>query len=434
MRELRIGLIGLGTVGRGVLELLSRHGDAIARRSGATLAVTRATAKDLQKHQDLAGRLRLVASAEDIVTAPDVDLVIELAGGVDAPYRWVKSALLAKKSVITANKALLAAHGPELFALAREHGVELSFEAAVAGGIPILRALRESLAGDRITSLRGIVNGTSNFILSEMREKKLGFAEALADAQAKGYAEADPTLDVGGGDAAHKLVVLTMLAFGRAPALASVSTEGITHVEAVDIRFAESFGYVIKSLAIAREQGGALELRVRPTLVPSSSPLASVSGALNAVYVRGEAVGPLFFSGAGAGALPTASSVVGDLADLAHRFASGAPCSRLPLLADARATEAVRVSDPGEDRGRYYLRFTVKDRPGVLGRIASILGAHDVSIERLVQDGRSREDGPVFIVVLTHESRDHDVRAALAEIDSLAHIDGASRALKIDEE
>jgi homoserine dehydrogenase len=346
----------------------------------------------------------------------------------------VRRAIERGKSVVTANKALLAEHGHELIGMAEQRGVDLYFEAAVAGGVPVIRVLREAMASDTVVALRGIINGTSNYILSRMREGGIDFDVALKEAQAAGYAEADPTLDVGGGDAAHKLTILATLAFGSRVHPRQVATEGIDQVAAIDMRMAARFGYAIKPLAIARMlPDGALDLRVHPALVPVTSVLASISGALNAVYLEGKMLGPCLLSGYGAGALPTAMSVVSDIVDVGRNLALGAS-GRVPQRAwRGDALEERRVEDVGAHVSPFYLRFSVLDRPGMLARITGVLGAFDVSIEQMVQEGRAgADDGAVPIVMLTHEARESNVRSALREMRMLSGIVAAPKALRIE--
>jgi homoserine dehydrogenase len=368
-----------------------------------------------------------------VVSDPDVDIVVEVMGGVDPADSYLRRALQAGKSVVTANKALLAARGHELIELAEAGQVDLYFEAAVAGGVPVIRVLREAFASDRIIAVRGIINGTSNYILSRMTESGIDFGPALKEAQQKGYAEADPTLDVGGGDAAHKLNILATLAYGVKLELAHVATSGIDQVNAIDIAFASRFGYVIKPLAVARAlPDGTLDLRVHPALVSKKSVLASVNGALNAVYIEGAAVGPCLLSGLGAGALPTAVSVVSDIVDVGRNLRSAAG-GRVPQRAFRSERMTVpRVQAPADHRCRFYIRFAVQDRSGVLGKLATSLGNHQVSIEQMVQEGQHSSD-PVSVVVLTHPAREGDLRAALSEIDRLDIVAQPTRVLRIEE-
>ncbi len=381
-RTIRIGLLGCGVVGTGILELLRDNASTIEDRLGGPIEVRHVIARSRGKGRaDVVPAELLSFDPMVAIDDPDVDVIVEVMGGLDPAGRLLRAALERGKHVVTANKALLAEEGDALLEMAEARRVDLYFEAAVGGGIPILRVLREGLASDRIVALRGIVNGTSNYILSRMADGGVDFEAALREAQEEGYAEADPTLDIGGGDAAHKLTILATLAFGARVAASSVSVEGIEPIAASDIRFAKRFGYVIKPLAVARAfDDGLLDLRVHPALVPERSVLASVHGALNAVYVEGAMLGPCLLSGLGAGALPTAMSVVSDIVDVGRNLLVGAH-GRVPSRSFRGASLRVcDVRDPGRRRSRFYLRFTVRDRPGVLARIAGVLGAFDVSI------------------------------------------------------
>ncbi|MEM9070210.1 MAG: homoserine dehydrogenase [Myxococcota bacterium] len=432
MKPIRIGLLGCGVVGTGILRLLSDNAETIEGRLGSPIEVKAIAVRNPDRARDPIVPAELVtADGHAVATHPEVDAVVEVMGGLEPAGAYVKAALEAGKHVITANKALLAEEGDELLELAEKRGVDLYFEAAVAGGIPIIRVLREGLASDRIVSLRGIVNGTSNYILSRMREAGLEFSVALQEAQEKGYAEADPTLDIGGGDAQHKLSILATLAYGARVHPSEITTEGIEQVSALDMSIAERFGYVIKPLAIARPVNGSLELRVHPALVPDSDMLASISGALNAVFVRGAMLGPCLMSGPGAGALPTAMSVVSDLVDVSRNMLVDAH-ARVPT----RAFRGDQLSEiptlpASEHRSRYYLRCTAVDRAGVLARIAGILGGFEVSIEQMVQ--QHSDDETANLVMFTHEARWGDLRAALAEIERLAITQGPVHALRIED-
>ena len=434
MRNIRIGMIGCGVVGQGIMRLLKENAASIEARLGGTIEVRRIAARDVAKDRgpDVPQELLSYNPAE-VVSDPSVELVVEVMGGVEPSYEYVKAALESGKSVVTANKALVAARGHELIELAEARGVDLYFEAAVAGGVPVIRVLREAFASDRIRSVRGIINGTSNYILSRMTEAGIDFAPALAEAQAKGYAEADPTLDVGGGDAAHKLSILATLAYGAKLDLHQIATTGIDQVSALDIRFAARFGYVIKPLAVSLALAdGTLDLRVQPALISRKSVLASVNGALNAVYIEGAAVGPCLLSGMGAGALPTAVSVVSDIVDVGRNLHSAAH-GRVPQRAfrGDRVTVA-RVQDIRDHECRFYLRFCMPDRSGVLGKLASVLGKFDVSIEQMVQDGNDSAQ-PVFVVALTHPAREGDIQNALREIEALGVVTTPPQALRIEE-
>lgn len=432
-RKIGIGLIGCGVVGTGVLRLLDDHGQTIEERLGAPIEVVGIVARNLERQRDpIVPADKLQPDWRALVAHPEVDIVVELIGGIEPAGEIVRAAIEQGKHVVTANKALLAEAGDELLQLAEERKVDLYYEAAVAGGIPIIRVLREAMASDRVVALRGIVNGTSNYILSRMRDEGVDYAVALKGAQEAGYAEADPSLDVGGGDACHKLSILATLAFGAKVHPHHVYTEGIERVAAIDMKFAERFGYVIKPLAIARAvDGNELDLRVHPALLPKGSLLATISGALNAVDVEGAMLGPSMFSGMGAGALPTAMSVVSDIVDVGRNLLVGAH-GRVPSRALRRALLPVRVRDVGEHRGRYYLRFGVVDRPGVLAAIAGVLGQHQVSIEQMVQEGVEDSNKPVSIVIFTHECREANVQAALKEIDALEPIIAGSLLLRLE--
>jgi homoserine dehydrogenase len=434
LRNIRIGLIGCGVVGQGIMRLLKENAASIEGRLGGTIEVRRIAARSKGKDRGPYVPTQLLTyDPDEVVNDPNVELVVEVMGGVEPTYGYLKRALEAGKSVVTANKALLAARGHELIELAEARGADLYFEAAVAGGVPVIRVLREAFASDRIVAVRGIINGTSNYILSRMQESGIDFAPALKEAQDKGYAEADPTLDVGGGDAAHKLAILTMLAYGAKLDLAQISTSGIDQVSALDMRFAARFGFVIKPLAVSHAlPDGALDLRVHPALISKKSVLASVNGALNAVYIEGAAVGSCLLSGLGAGALPTAVSVVSDIVDVGRNMHSAAG-GRVPQRAfrGDRVTTP-RVQDMADHRCRFYLRFSVPDRPGVLGKLASALGNHQVSIEQMVQEGFETAE-PVAVVVLTHPAREGDVRGALREISAMELVTAEPRALRIEE-
>lgn len=434
-RTLGIALLGLGNVGGGVVKLLEDNAAAIEQRLGARLEVRAVVVRDPDKAKRVVevDRRLLTTDLAAAVRRDDVDIVCELIGGTSLAKDAVLAALAARKHVVTANKALLAEHGGEVFEAAERAGVDLYYEAAVCGGVPIIRVLREGLASDRVEALHGIVNGTSNYILTTMAGTRRPFADILREAQELGYAEADPTLDIGGGDASHKLAILVNLCFGTTVDVAAIPKDGIDIVEPIDLAYAEKFGYVIKPLAIARDHGHAIEARVHPALIPSTWLLADVGGAKNAVYVHSYALGPSLYYGAGAGMLPTAMAVVSDMIEIGRNVfarAAGARPEARPRPAAARPM--VPLADI---RARYYLRFGVADQPGVLGRLMTILGAHGVSIAQVVQDGApgtSTPSGePVWVVVLTHEAREGSVRAALAEIGGLAAMRTETRVIRI---
>lgn len=448
-------MIGCGVVGTGILRLLHDNADTIAGRLGAPIEVRAIGVSDVSKTRDpIVPKQLVTGDAASVATREDVDVVVEVMGGIEPAGAYVRAALDAGKHVVTANKALLAEEGDALLEVSEKREVDLFFEAAVAGGIPIIRVLREGLASDRIVSLRGIVNGTSNYILSEMASTGIDFDVALRQAQEKGYAEADPTLDVSGGDAAHKLAILATLAYGARIHPSQITIEGIDSVAAIDMKLADRFGYVIKPLAVARpvdalgelrkregDRSGPqdrtpthLELRVHPALVAKRSVLASISGALNAVYVEGAMLGPCLMSGPGAGALPTAMSVVSDIVDVGRNMLVDAH-ARVPTRAfRGDHLEAIPALDADEHRSRYYLRFTVVDRAGVLARITGILGGFEVSIEQMVQEGgHGRSEESATLIMLTHVCRYGDLRGALTEIDRLSITREPARALRIEE-
>lgn len=414
MKPIRLGLLGCGTVGGGVLHLLRANAAYLAQSVGAPLEVARVLVRDTDKSRvSELDRSRLTTDAEVLLGDPSIDVYVEVMGGVAPARSYVERAIDSRRSVVTANKMLLALHGPALIDRAIANGVDLAFEGSVGGGIPVVRVLRDALAGDGVVRLEGIVNGTCNYMLTRMRTAGLDFDAALREAQAKGYAEADPSLDVDGHDAAHKLVVLAMLAFGARVEAARVPTEGIRGIDPVDHRFAERFGFVVKHLAIGRDRDEGVELRVHPALVRRDTPLANVNGVLNAIALEGRALGPCLLSGRGAGDMPTAVSVIADVADVARARLSG-----VAGLATRGIQPKVRPLTALDDvRGRYYLRFQVHDRSGVLARLAGALGEASVSIEQMVQDGGGGSSGvPVDIVMLTHEAVERDVRRALDAI------------------
>jgi homoserine dehydrogenase len=445
-RRVRVGLIGCGVVGTGTLQILRDNAASLTRRLGAPIEVRRVVAKDRDKPRpDVLGHLlgtggQLSFDPNDVLDDPEVDIVVELAGGLEPAGTWVRRALEQKKSVVTANKFLLAEHGHALFELAENNGVDLYFEAAVCGGIPVIRVLREALASDTVLALRGIVNGTSNFILTRMQDEGLDYSVALKLAQEAGYAEADPSLDVNGGDASHKLTILSTLAFGAKLVPSDISVEGIEHLTALDMQMAARFGRVVKLLATGRAlpgwdgAPGPLDLRVHPALIKKTSPLASVSGALNAVHIEGERLGPCLITGYGAGAMPTAMSVVSDLVDVGRNLLIGAS-GRVPQRAVTSAHLSRRaIQSSGAHTGSYYLRFPILDRPGVLARIVGILGAFDVPIEHMLQEARAAgTKDPVQVVVFTHKTRDASIRSAFAETQRLSGIAAPPVAIRLED-
>ena len=433
MKEIKIALLGLGTVGAGVVKVLESHGTEMQERAGCRLVLHRVADADLTRPReglDLRG-LPLVSDANPVLDDPEVQIVIELVGGLEPARTFILKALASGKHVVTANKALLAHHGVEIFEEARRNRVMLGFEAAVAGGIPLIRAVKEGLPANRILSAFGIVNGTCNYILSKMTDEGRDFAEVLKEAQAKGYAEADPALDLEGLDSAHKLQILASLAFRTTVDLKDIHTEGITGVSREDVVNAGELGYRIKLLAIAKASGGALEARVHPTMIPADSPMAAVSGAFNAVFITGDNVGNLMFYGRGAGQLPTASAVWSDTLDIARRVAHGIPALDVELPSASGRPLPLRPMD--EIRSAYYLRVMAMDRPGVLAQVAGILGHHDISLVSVLQKGRAHGEA-VPVVMMTHEARERDMRAALAGIDKLPVVASRTTMIRVEGE
>ncbi len=433
MKPINVGLLGIGTVGGGTWDVLRRNADEIQRRAGRAIRITRVADRDLKKAKALAGRkARVTADAFEVVRAPDVDIVVELIGGTTVARDLVLEAIGLGKHVVTANKALLATHGNEIFAAAQKKDVMVAFEAAVAGGIPIIKALREGLSANRIEWIAGIINGTSNFILSEMRDKGLPFADALKDAQARGYAEADPTFDIEGIDAAHKLTILSALAFGIPMQFRKAYTEGISRLTREDLRYAEELGYRIKLLGITRRASNGIELRVHPTLVPARRLIANVEGVMNAILVKGDAVGATMYYGAGAGSQPTASAVVADLVDVT-RLITADPEHRVPHL----AFQPDRLSDDrilpmGEVETSYYLRMRVLDRPGVLADVTRILADSRISIDAMVQKEPGEGEERVDIVLLTHLALEKNVDAAIRRIERLRTVLGKVTRIRLE--
>ena len=422
MKPVNIGILGLGTVGRGTVEVLRGNAAEIARRLGRGVNIFMVSTRDEAKARALCpDGTRITADPFEVVRHPEVDIVVELFGGTGIAKELVFEAVRHGKHIVTANKKLLAEHGGELFALAEKHNVMVQFEAAVAGGIPIIKALREGLAANRIRSIAGIINGTSNFILSEMREKGSAFADVLKEAQALGYAEADPTFDIEGNDAGHKITIMSALAFGTPMNFPACYLEGISKLDSRDIKYAEELGYRIKLLGITRRSEKGIELRVHPTLLPESRLLANVNGVMNAVRVNADMVGETLFYGAGAGALPTASAVVADIIDISRLIAADSG-HRVPYLAFQPAQVQAQTMLPMDEiTSSYYLRVQAEDKPGVLGQIAGLLAAQNVSIEALIQkgvlDGRTAE-----IVILTHSTVEKHVKAAIAAIETLGSV------------
>ncbi|MBY0499540.1 MAG: homoserine dehydrogenase [Nitrosomonas sp.] len=434
MKPIHIGLLGVGTVGGGTYTVLKRNQEEIARRAGREIVVKMIADKDLDKARSLAdSNVTVTSDAHEITKNPDIDIVAELIGGQTIARDLILEAIAHGKHVVTANKALLANHGTEIFAAARAKGVIVAFEAAVAGGIPIIKALREGLTANRITWIAGIINGTANFILSEMREKGLSFEQVLTQAQKLGYAEADPTYDIEGIDAAHKITLMSAIAFGIPVQFSKVYTEGITKLTGEDIRYAEELGYRIKLLGITKRVEKGIELRVHPTLIPMRRLIANVEGVMNAVVVRGDAVGATLYYGAGAGAEPTASSVIADLVDVT-RMQTADPMHRVPILSfQPDLLSDTPIISMEEVETSYYLRMQVIDKPGVMAEITRIVADHDISISALIQKEASSDSDRVSIIMLTHLTVERNINAAIVQIESLSVVMSKVIRIRIEE-
>jgi homoserine dehydrogenase len=420
MKPINAGLLGIGTVGGGTFTVLARNEAEITRRAGRPIRITKVADKNLElARQVTAGRAQVTDDAFAVVSDPEIDIVIELIGGYGIARELVLKAIANGKHVVTANKALLAVHGNEIFAAAHAKGVMVAFEAAVAGGIPIIKALREGLTANRIQWIAGIINGTTNFILSEMRDKGLPFDVVLKEAQRLGYAEADPTFDIEGVDAAHKITILSALAFGIPMQFDKAHVEGISKLDADDIKYAEQLGYRIKLLGITRRRADGVELRVHPTLIPARRLIANVEGAMNAVLVQGDAVGATLYYGKGAGAEPTASAVIADLVDVT-RMHTADPEHRVPHLAfQPDAVVDTPILPLAEVESGYYLRLRVEDKPGVLADITRILADQQISIDAMIQREPGEGESQTDIIMLTHVTREKNVDAAIAKIEAL---------------
>jgi homoserine dehydrogenase len=426
LRPVNVGLLGLGTVGGGTARVLQRNASEINRRAGRPIQIVHAAARNLAPGERPPGTEQAVITEEafEVVNNPEVDIVVELIGGYETARQLVLTAIGLGKHVVTANKALIALHGNEIFAAAQEQGVMVAFEAAVAGGIPIIKSVREGLAANRIDWVAGIINGTGNFIMSEMRDKGRGFEDVLAEAQRLGYAEADPTFDIEGIDAAHKLTILASIAFGIPLQFDQVYTEGISHVTREDVAYGGELGYRIKHLGIARRVATGIELRVHPTLIPERRLIANVDGVMNAVLVMGDAVGPTLYYGAGAGAEPTASAVVADLVDVT-RVLTADPENRVPHLAfqpGALSDEPILEMEDVETA--YYLRMQAEDRPGVMALVAGILGDVGISMEAVLQKEPLEGADSVTLILLTHRVRERQMNRAIAQLEALDAIRG----------
>ncbi len=434
--RIRVGLIGFGTVGTGVVRILSKEKDLITRRLGVPLTIAQIADRDITRKRDIAVPPDILTTdPQRLIQNPDIDIILELMGGIEPARDFILNAIYNKKHVVTANKALLAAHGEEIFDAACKENVDVGFEASVGGGIPIIRAIKEGFSGENISAVFGIVNGTSNYILTQMSEKGREFLDVLKEAQTLGYAEADPTLDVSGGDSAHKLAILATLAYGTPVPIEEIYTEGIDHVTPLDITFAETLGYKIKLLAIAKHFDGKIEARVHPTMIPKEEMLAQVNGVFNAIYIIGESVGESLFYGRGAGSMPTGSAVVSDLIDIARNIQNGTN-TRVPHLAYLPKTRTrLPICPITAIDSSYYLRFRVGDRPGVLSEISGVLGRHNISIASVIQEGRkgsSSGDG-VLLVMMTHQAKEADIQAALSRINQSPFVFEPAVLIRVEE-
>jgi homoserine dehydrogenase len=434
MKAINVGLLGIGTVGGGTFTVLQRNADEIARRAGRPIRITVVADKNLELAKKVTGgKCRITDDAFSVVSDPEVDIVIELIGGYGVAKELVLKAIANGKHVVTANKALLATHGNEIFKAAQDKGVMVAFEAAVAGGIPIIKALREGLTANRIEWIAGIINGTTNFILSEMRDKGLSFDTVLKEAQRLGYAEADPTFDIEGVDAAHKITILSALAFGIPMQFDKAYIEGISKLDAIDIKYAEQLGYRIKLLGITKRTPEGVELRVHPTLIPSKRLIANVEGAMNAVVVQGDAVGATLYYGKGAGAEPTASAVIADLVDVT-RMHTADPENRVPHLAfQPNAMADLKILPMDEVQTSYYLRLRVADKPGVLADITRILADEQISIDAVIQKEPGEGEDQADLIMLTHLTREKRINAAIRKIEALGVVAGKVTKLRLEE-
>ena len=435
MKEIKVGLIGFGTVGAGVGKILQKNSSLIEKRMGAKIILKRVA--DIDIKTDRGVKLKrgvLTRSAADVIEDPEIDIVMELIGGIEPAKTCILKAIRNKKHIITANKALLALHGDEIFKEAYRFGVNVNFEASVGGGIPLIRSIKEGLVANRIQSIFGILNGTSNYILSKMTDEGRNFKEVLKEAQEKGYAEANPTYDIEGFDAAHKLAILIRLAFGTPLRFEEIFIGGISEITPLDIQFGQEFGYRIKLLAIAKMDQGKIEARVHPTLIPKRHLLSTVEGVFNAIYIKGDAIGPTLFYGQGAGQMPTGSAVISDLVELGRNLLIQATGRRVPPLSfQESAIEKISLKKMEDVVMPFYMRFSVLDRPGVLSKISGILGKNDISIASVIQKGRKIK-GAVPVVMMTHEAKEKNVHRALKEIDQLGVILGKTIFIRVENE
>ncbi|OGP64149.1 MAG: homoserine dehydrogenase [Deltaproteobacteria bacterium RBG_16_42_7] len=429
-KSVSVGIIGFGTVGTGVVKILLKKSQELENKLGFPLIIGKIADIDIKRKRNISVPANiLVTDGMEVIEDPAIDIVVELIGGIHPAKEYILKALKRRKHVVTANKALLATEGSDIFKVARENNVELGFEAAVAGGIPIIKIVREALIGNKIQAIYGIINGTSNYILTKMTGENLDFATALKEAQALGYAEADPTLDIGGIDAAHKLALLGSLSFGMKVDLKKIYTEGITKITPLDINFASEFGYTIKLLAIAKQISNEIELRVHPTMLPKEHLISNVNGVFNAVYVEGDSIGPALFYGKGAGEMPTGSAVVSDIADIARNIKKGA-INRIQEVGFMQKA-GFKIKKMEDVQSCYYFRFSVLDKPGVLSKISGILGKNNISIKSVIQKGRRKEKA-VPLVMMTHKAKERDVVYAMKEINKLPVVSGKPLYIRVE--
>ena len=432
--KINIGIIGFGTIGAGTAKILINNAEIIKRRLGAPVVLKRIADLDIKKDRGI--KLEkgvLIEKAEDILNDPDIDIVIELIGGYEPAKKFILKAIENGKNVVTANKALLAVHGEEIYKAASAKNVDIGFEGSVGGGIPIIRVLKEGLAANNILSIYGIINGTSNYILSKMTNEGKAFLDVLSEAQRLGYAEADPTFDIEGIDSAHKLAILTTLAFGTPVKFDNIYTEGITKVTPLDIEYAKEFGYKIKLLAISKMDNGEIEVRVHPTMVPNEYLISTVEGVFNAIYISGDAVGDTMFYGRGAGDMPTGSAVVSDIIEIARDIINNSK-GRVPSAAfQLNERKALKIKKMDDIVCPFYLRFMAMDNPGVLSKISGVLGEHNISIASMIQKGR-KEGGAVSVVMMTHVAKEKDVQDALSEIDKMSFISAKTAFIRVEGE
>lgn len=428
MKTINLGLIGLGTIGTGVVKVLRENSALIEKRLGVSLIMKRIADLDIERDRGVPiDKSILTTSAEEIINDNDIDIVIELVGGYEPALSFILQSISNKKHIVTANKALLAKHGQEVFEAINKHKVNIGFEASVGGGIPIIRCIKDNLAANRFESICGIVNGTGNYILSKMTDEGKNFQDVLKEAQGKGYAEADPTFDIEGIDSAHKIAILAFLAFGCLIPIDDVFTEGITHITPTDIHFAREFGYRIKLLAIAKRGDDTIDIRVHPTMISKDNPISNINGVLNAIKVKGNAVGETMLIGEGAGALPTASAVLSDVMEIAGCISYG---NRSPLF-DISNYAKLKLQPIDEITSEYYLRFSVVDKPKVLSKLSGILGDNSISIASAIQKGRNESDG-VPLVFMTHKARERDIQKAIKEINKLDVVIEKSALIRVE--